>query len=155
LQSFAGGRDFDSGNLVAAIFGVAVGTILFIILRLRANRRAAAPSGNLIVPWFRKLLPDLSALVPVNHSERLIGMAVAISAGICEEIVFRGWLLTTLRDQIGLTGKSLLWAGAPIFGFAHSYKKFLASFSPASQEHSSACSTSKPVLCSGPFCCMP
>jgi membrane protease YdiL (CAAX protease family) len=31
--------------------------------------------------------------------------------------------LTTLHDQIGLAGKSLLWAGAPIFGFAHSYQK--------------------------------
>src|SRR6476659_4696371 len=30
LQSFAGGRDFDSGNLVGVIFGMAVGTILFI-----------------------------------------------------------------------------------------------------------------------------
>ena len=68
-------------------------------------------------------MPDFSALVPVTNSERLKWILVAISAGICEEIVFRGWLLTTLHGQIGLTGKSLLLAGAMIFGLAHAYQK--------------------------------
>jgi hypothetical protein len=49
LQSFAGGRDFDSGNLVGVIFGMAVGTILLIILRLRANRRSRCSAGFLCI----------------------------------------------------------------------------------------------------------
>jgi uncharacterized protein len=53
----------------------------------------------------------------------LIWVVVAISAGICEEIVFRGWLLTTLHDQVGLNGKALFLTGALIFGLAHAYQK--------------------------------
>src|SRR5689334_13833571 len=102
MRSLSGGSDFNSGSLMGVIFGMSVGTILFVILRLRANRRGAAPRQNVIAPWLRNLMPDFSALVPVTNSERLIWVVVAISAGICEEIVFRGWLLTTLHDQIGL-----------------------------------------------------
>jgi membrane protease YdiL (CAAX protease family) len=122
-RSLSGSNDFNYGSLMGVIFGMSVGTIVFVIFRLRANRRGAVPSQNLIAPWLRNLLPDFSALVPVTNSERLIWIVVAISAGICEEIVFRGWLLTTLHDQIGLTGKSLLLVGALIFGLAHAYQK--------------------------------
>ena len=123
MQSLSGSSDFNSGSLMGVIFGLSVGTILFIVLRLRANRRGAAPRPNQIAPRLRNLMPDFSALVPVSNSERLIWIVVAISAGICEEIVFRGWLLTTLHDQAGLTGKSLLLAGALVFGLVHAYQK--------------------------------
>ncbi len=122
-RSLSGDSDFNSGSLMGVIFGLSVGTIVFVILRLRANRRGAVPRQNMIAPWLRNLMPDFSALVPVTNSERLIWVVVAISAGICEEIVFRGWLLSTLHDQIGLTGKALLLAGALIFGLAHAYQK--------------------------------
>jgi uncharacterized protein len=123
MRSLSGGNDFNSGSLIGVIFGMAVGTIVYIVLRLRANRRGDTPRQNLAAPWLRNLMPDFSALVPVTNSERLVWIVVAISAGICEEIVFRGWLLTTLHDQIGLAGKSLLLAGALIFGLAHAYQK--------------------------------
>src|SRR5262249_7286804 len=124
IRPLSGSSDFNSGSLMGVIFGLSVGTVLFIVLRLRANRRGADSRPNLIAPWLRNLLPDFSALVPVTNSERLMLIVVAISAVVCEEIVFRGWLLSTLHDQIGLTGKALLFAGAAIFGLAHAYQKF-------------------------------
>jgi membrane protease YdiL (CAAX protease family) len=123
FQSISGGSDFRNGNIAGVLFGIAVGTAVFVVLRRRANRRGAVPTRNLIAPWFRKLLPDFSALLPVTNHERLVWAAVAVSAGICEEIVFRGWLLNTLHEQIGLTGTTLIWAGALIFGLAHAYQK--------------------------------
>jgi membrane protease YdiL (CAAX protease family) len=48
--------------------------------------------------------------------------AVAVSAGICEELVFRGWFLATLRSELGMGGLSLLIAAAAIFGLAHVYQ---------------------------------
>ncbi len=101
---------------------MALGTAVFVIIRLRSNRKGGAPQRKR-ASWLSKLMPDFSALIPVTMNERLLWIAVAISAGICEEIVFRGWLLTTLHDQIGLTGKSLLWTGALLFGLAHAYQK--------------------------------
>ena len=55
--------------------------------------------------------------------ERWLWVAVALSAGICEEIVFRGWLLATLHDIVGLTGTALLVAASVAFGLAHVYQK--------------------------------
>jgi membrane protease YdiL (CAAX protease family) len=47
---------------------------------------------------------------------------VAISAGICEEIVFRGWLLSTLHSALRLDGTALVLVAAALFGLAHSYQ---------------------------------
>ena len=79
--------------------------------------RAAAP-----VRKWRKLLPDFSALIPTTTHERLIWAAMAISAGICEEIVFRGWLLSTLHSELRLDGTVLVLVAAALFGLAHSYQ---------------------------------
>lgn len=70
----------------------------------------------------RKLMPDFTALIPVTGRERLLWAAAAISAGICEEIVFRGWLLATLHDSVGLGGTALVPTAAAIFGLAHTYQ---------------------------------
>ena len=35
-----------------------------------------------------KLVPDFSALIPVTNRARLLWILVAVSAGICEELVF-------------------------------------------------------------------
>lgn len=71
----------------------------------------------------RKLLPDFSALIPVTTHERLIWAAVAASAGICEEVVFRGWLLSALHGQLGLNGAALVCVAAAFFGLAHAYQR--------------------------------
>jgi membrane protease YdiL (CAAX protease family) len=68
-------------------------------------------------------LPDFSTLLPVTTHERLVWVAVAASAGICEEIVFRGWLLATLHSPVGLAGTTLVLVAAVIFGLAHAYQR--------------------------------
>jgi membrane protease YdiL (CAAX protease family) len=59
-----------------------------------------------------------SALVPNTPSERVVGCAVAISAGIGEEIVYRGYLQTRLGALTRVP-----WLGvilqAGLFGVAH------------------------------------
>ena len=67
-------------------------------------------------------MPDFSALVPTTARERLLWVAVAVSAGICEEIVFRGWLLSTLHGSLRFEGAALILAAAVLFGLAHSYQ---------------------------------
>lgn len=61
-------------------------------------------------------------LVPETNGERWGFWLVSISAGICEEIVFRGFLLWLLTAWFGLVGAVLI--SSIIFGFAHIYLGF-------------------------------
>lgn len=110
--------------VVGGLFGgVVLGGIVFAVTRIVANRRPQAPASNTPPSWRSRLLPDFTALIPVTARERWLWVAVATSAGICEEIVFRGWLLSTLHSTAGLAGTALIVAAAAVFGLAHLYQK--------------------------------
>jgi CAAX protease family protein len=124
IQSLTSG-DSAHGAFLGVLAGVAGGTVVMIAMRLKAKKRGAAQAGASTAPqpWWRKLLPDFSALLPSTIQERLLWIPVAVSAGICEEIVFRGWLLSTLHGQIGLRGTELICVAAALFGLAHAYQR--------------------------------
>ena len=111
--------------LIGGLFGgVALGGVVFAVARMAANRRPAAPPAPEAPPsWRSRLLPDFTALIPVTMRERWLWVVVALSAGVCEEVVFRGWLLATLHSPVGVAGTALIVAGAAIFGLAHLYQK--------------------------------
>lgn len=125
MRTLASSGDAVHGLAAGVIFGVAIGTIAMIVAKKRMARGAAAGQGGAGVrqPWWRKLVPDFSALVPSTMQERLLWVPVAISAGVCEEIVFRGWLLSALHAQAGLGGVALIAVAAAIFGLAHVYQR--------------------------------
>jgi membrane protease YdiL (CAAX protease family) len=116
-----GSAEFDRSRMAGLLFGLVLGTAAVVIARLRSRRlkvaAAVAPSR-----WRHKLLPDFSALIPGTTHERLLWAVVAISAGVCEEIVFRGWLLSTLHGGLHLDGTALILIAATLFGLAHSYQ---------------------------------
>jgi membrane protease YdiL (CAAX protease family) len=62
----------------------------------------------------------VSALIPHNRVERAWFVPVAITAGLCEEFIYRGFLLWALRPWLGLWGAAL--ASTVSFGFAHAYQ---------------------------------
>jgi uncharacterized protein len=123
VESLSSGSDAAHGVAVGVIGGVAIGTIAMIVMRMKARRRGVMNSTAASKQWWRKLLPDFTALLPATPQERLLWVPVAVSAGICEEIVFRGWLLSALHNQIGLSGVALVCVAAAIFGLAHAYQK--------------------------------
>jgi len=122
------GRWMSSQSIASkpAIAGLGVGLVIGLVglsvVRLRARGRAPAVAPSEIKPWFRKLVPDFTALIPTTVRERLIFAALAVSAGICEEIVFRGWLLYVLHRLGGLNGTALILIGAALFGLCHVYQ---------------------------------
>ena len=120
MQAWQGGG-FEWGGLAGVFIGLVLGTVAIVIARIRSNRRGTRPATAPLRKW-RKLLPDFSALIPITTQERLIWAAAAISAGICEEIVFRGWLLSTLHSVLRLDGTALVLVAAVLFGLAHSYQ---------------------------------
>jgi membrane protease YdiL (CAAX protease family) len=122
MQSLPVHGSFDRGALAGLLVGIVGGTVGFAIARLRANRRSASSPATPLAR-LRKLLPDFSALLPVSTQERLLWCVVAISAGVCEEVVFRGWLLATLHNPIGLAGTALIVVASAVFGLAHAYQR--------------------------------
>jgi uncharacterized protein len=65
--------------------------------------------------------PRLDVLVPATRAERRWAWAVAISAGICEELVFRG-LLIAAGIAAGLPPIVAALASSVLFGMAHLYQ---------------------------------
>lgn len=109
------------------IYGAGVGlliAVLFLFFILRISRRKATTAKPVPQPKNRlsKFLPDFSYLLPHSALERWLFAAVAVSAGICEEVVFRAWLLTMLHHSLHLYGWVLVLAGAAVFGALHVYQ---------------------------------
>jgi len=65
-------------------------------------------------------LDKLNYLLPRNPIETILFGALALSAGICEELIYRGFLLRYLTEQPwGLAFEWSLFCSALIFGLAH------------------------------------
>jgi membrane protease YdiL (CAAX protease family) len=122
MRLLSGNRELVRAELIGMAIGLATGTGAWIVARLLRNRRGAEPAPTTSSSW-RKFLPDFAALLPTTTRERLVWVAVAISAGICEEVVFRGWLLAALHGQLGMQGAWLIGTAAVIFGLAHAYQQ--------------------------------
>jgi CAAX protease family protein len=123
MQSLALPPEARTGAFGGLFAGVLIGGIVFAIALRRRNRSGSTPSSNSASSWRSRIMPDFTALIPVTMHERLLYASAAVSAGICEEIVFRGWLLSTLHFTIGLTGTVLVLTAAAIFGAGHAYQK--------------------------------
>ncbi len=71
-------------------------------------------------------MQDMRFLLPVSKAERRWWLLLSVSAGVCEELLYRGFLLEFLRGrldggpQLGLTAAWLLSSIA--FGTAHLYQ---------------------------------
>jgi membrane protease YdiL (CAAX protease family) len=65
--------------------------------------------------------PLLQHLIPQTWVEKLVYVGVCLTAGICEELVFRGFLIAALNAATGsLPLAVVLSAGA--FGVAHAHQ---------------------------------
>jgi membrane protease YdiL (CAAX protease family) len=97
--------------MVGAVWGLLIGIAASFVLL------------PLISRWTRRpiVVGDIQALLPQTPDERLLFVVVAVSAGVCEELLFRGFGLR-LFEQAGLTGMVLLVVAAAAFGLAHIYQ---------------------------------
>jgi len=111
-----------ASGLTAIGAGLLFSLVLMILARLRARRRGPAPSESRAQPWWQKFVPDVRPLMPTTRRERWFFAAVAVSAGICEEIVFRAWLLLTLHTSLGFDGTTSIFLAAALFGLCHIYQ---------------------------------
>jgi membrane protease YdiL (CAAX protease family) len=110
---------FFHGIVSGLVGGLIIATAAAILIRIWKNRR---PQEEPKKRWWHRLMPDFSALLPASPRERFLFAAVAISAGVCEEVVFRGWLLYTLHNVVALNGTALVLVAAACFGLSHYYQ---------------------------------
>ena len=105
----------DNTAVAGQIPGIAVALVLVTaVYRLggRATRRALAVQ-----------LRPVAALLPRTATERRIFALLALTAGICEELLYRGFGLAALRWAApGIGNAALIVVTAAAFGLAHLYQ---------------------------------
>ena len=101
------------------IAGYALTVILCVLLVLQMQSVVMTPEGRASM---RKQLDWLSFLTPSNGAERRAFNAVSVTAGVCEEVIYRGYLTAYFAALLGMP----LWGAAIlssiVFGIAHMYQ---------------------------------
>lgn len=99
-----------------AVTGVLVGAVLLLhraqmatVRRLDAAKRARVRARE----------TSASILVPRNPTERAWFVLTSLSAGFCEEFIYRGFLVWAFRPWLGLWGAAL--ASLLVFSLGHLY----------------------------------
>ena len=118
----AGRRSFASLWLGAPVgwrawvgFAVPVAYLALVFAQMRMI--AARPAA---LPKLRERLQPLRALIPHTEGEFRRFVPLAVTAGICEEFLFRGYLVWVLTFWIGLYPAAIVSMIA--FGLAHGYQ---------------------------------
>jgi membrane protease YdiL (CAAX protease family) len=131
LHELTGGRwaEFEDALLdvaiafafwvVALIVLAAVAFIVGIVSgQVGAN---AAANASTMAERCAEVKRNIGFLAPGSRTEVLVFLAVAATAGFCEEIIFRGYLQRQFTSLSGFASIGLL-AQAALFGLSHGYQ---------------------------------
>jgi membrane protease YdiL (CAAX protease family) len=108
----------DLGRRIITVGFVGAGLILVAIFAAYNRRRFAQLSPERLS---RVLRGGVGILVPRSGAERALWILVAITAGFCEEVLYRGWLWRFVGDLTGHLWMAVVLS-AVAFGLAHAYQ---------------------------------
>lgn len=98
------------GGMVLGVLGGAIAAGV-----MAAKRGTAEPRTPVI--------GDFDSLVPVTREQRRWFAAMALTAGICEEVVFRGFLTFYVAEVLpGASALVVIGVAAAVFALAHAYQ---------------------------------
>ena len=97
--------------------GIASAFVVFITIQRRAVSREDDPE---VIASVRRQLQGLQPLLPHTSREMFHFGIVSVTAGICEEILYRGFLIWYLALLIPLAPAVVV--SSLLFGFAHAYQ---------------------------------
>lgn len=100
------------------LIGVAVGMAIVGFIMVR--QRNATLADDEALEQVRGKLGKLESLLPHTRQELAWFCALSITAGICEEILYRGFMLWYLGH--GFHWINAMLVGAAVFGLGHSYQ---------------------------------
>jgi len=109
---------FSGGALTPFVFGAVIALLLSMGLPLLPGKRMAKARAQQ-----REALERLSFFLPRTRRERRWFGAVSISAGICEEVIFRGFLAQYFAAlPLGISPIGAYLLSALVFGIDHGYQ---------------------------------
>jgi membrane protease YdiL (CAAX protease family) len=117
-----GGRPWAALGLIPVLTpgAIGVGAGLALMVVMIARQATGAVSGGVLLERARTRLAHVEALMPHDAGELALFRAVAVTAGVCEELLFRGFLIWYAAHFTGLIQASL--AVAASFGIGHLYQ---------------------------------
>jgi membrane protease YdiL (CAAX protease family) len=121
---FLAGRDWGSLGLVSAYYGwrwlalgLSSGAVIALIWQMVTVMKSPEKLEEV-----RAKMGDLRALAPVTPRENRVFAMVSVTAGVCEEILYRGILLAVLTPAVGLW--PAVGLSSVVFGMGHVYQGF-------------------------------
>jgi len=100
-------------NIITALVTILAVAVLVAINKLQKSKPTAEQ--------YAKQLDSIRKLIPSTPTERLLAIPLAVTAGFCEEFLYRGYLL-----NLAASATKSLWLGlllsSILFGFAHLYQ---------------------------------
>ena len=111
------GLELQSGTLAWIGYGLATASCGALVLQARIVIRST--TNRALV---RKQIGWLSFLTPSTGSERRAFDALSVTAGVCEEILFRGFVIAYLTAALAVTFWPAALLSAVLFGAAHAYQ---------------------------------
>ncbi len=98
--------------------GVAVFAIIvfFLIRQIETIRSSAEARAQLL----KQLTGNIALIVPRSNNERRLAMYTSLTAGVCEELLYRAFLMWYLMHW--LPGYGAIGISAFVFGLAHIYQ---------------------------------
>lgn len=112
----------------SAIAGGVAGLLLVSVIALLIHRKlakAGVGSAGGIKALQQAGLDTFRAMLPRTPAERRLAIAVAVTAGICEELIYRGFLIAFGVGVLGLHPYVAGGLAALLFGAAHLYQGWL------------------------------
>lgn len=99
--------------------GLLVSGIIVALLVWQTQKVQKALQRPRAVAKLREKLAPLDLMLPATDRERRGFWALSVSAGICEEVIYRGFLLWLITAWAGLIAAILI--STVLFGFMHIY----------------------------------
>jgi len=97
--------------------GVALPVAYAVLIVQQGRLIAAKPDTR---ARLKTKLEPLRALIPYTAREFRLFIPVSITAGVCEELLFRGYLVWVLQPWLGMWPAAIVSMGA--FGLGHAYQ---------------------------------
>jgi len=100
---------------------LAISAAILVLVGLSVTTRKKTISSKTRDEKLGAAVGRIRRLLPFTSAERAVWVPVSLTAGLCEEFLYRGWVLILFAGIFGH-----VWAGlivsSIIFGFAHSYQ---------------------------------